>query len=134
MSNAKITLIGLENYLNAWDRSVFDKMQLPEGINKETVKEAIYLRCNEFDLVYNDPDFMTEAVSWWSRKHYWTFDKWVKAINSKYEPLWNIDRYEEYTDDHTGSDTKDSSKTSKFTSSPSPSITISTKSAKGSEL
>lgn len=101
MSQAKITLIGIENYLNP-DRSVFDKMQLPDGIDKETLIGAIILRCQEFELLYSDPDFLIDAVNIWSRKNYWTFDKWVKAININYDPLYNYDRTEEFTDTHAG--------------------------------
>ena len=34
MSQAKITLIGLENYLNP-EHSVFEQLYLPEGIDKD---------------------------------------------------------------------------------------------------
>lgn len=101
MAQAKITLIGIENYLNP-DRSVFEKMQLPDGIDKETLIGSIILRCQEFELLYSDPDFLIDAVNIWSRKNYWTFDKWVKAINIKYDPLYNYDRTEEWTDTHEG--------------------------------
>ena len=101
MAQAKITLIGIENYLNP-ERSVFDKMNLPDGIDKETLIGSILLRCQEFELLYSDPDFLIDAVNIWSRKNYWTFDKWVKAINIKYDPLYNYDRTEEWTDTHEG--------------------------------
>lgn len=101
MSQAKITLIGIENYLNP-DHSVFETMQLPEGIDKDTLIGAIILRCQEFELLYSDPDFLTAAVNIWSRKNYRTFDKWVKALEIEYDPLFNYDRTEEYTDTHTG--------------------------------
>ena len=101
MAQAKITLIGIENYLNP-DRSVFEKMQLPDGIDKDTLIGSIILRCQEFELLYSDPDFLIDAVNIWSRKNYWTFDKWVKAINIKYDPLYNYDRTEEWTDTHEG--------------------------------
>lgn len=101
MAQSKITLIGMERYLNP-DHSVFDNMVLPEGIDRDTLIGTILMRCQEFELLYTDPDFMTAAVNVWSRKNYWTFDKWVKAINIKYEPLWNYDRTEEYTDTHEG--------------------------------
>ena len=78
MAQAKITLIGLENYLNP-ERSVFDNMVLPEGIDKDTLVGSILLRCQEFELLYSDPEFMTAAVNVWSRKNYWTFDKWVTS-------------------------------------------------------
>lgn len=101
MAQAKITLIGIENYLNP-ERSVFEKMQLPDGIDKDTLIGSILLRCQEFELLYSDPDFLIDAVNIWSRKNYWTFDKWVKAINIKYDPLYNYDRTEEWSDTHEG--------------------------------
>lgn len=102
MAQAKITLIGLENYLNP-DHSVFENMQLPDGIDKDTLIGAIILRCQEFELLYSDPDFMIAAVNVWSRKNYWTFDKWVKLINKDYDPLYNKDYYEDIKDIHEGS-------------------------------
>ena len=102
MSQAKITLIGLENYLNP-EHSVFEQLSLPEGINRDVLVNSILMRCQEFELLYSDPDFMIKAVNVWSLKNYRTFDKWVKALNIKYDPLYNYDRTEEYTDEHTGS-------------------------------
>lgn len=108
MAQAKITLIGLENFLNP-DRSVFDKMEMPEGVDRDILIGAILLRCQEFELLYSDPDFLIDAVNIWSRKNYWTFEKWAKAINIKYDPLYNYDRTEEYTDTHSGNYNKQGS-------------------------
>lgn len=105
MAQSKITLIGIENYLNP-DRSVFDKLTLPDGIDKETLIGSIILRCQEFELLYSDPEFLIDAVNIWSRKNYWTFNRWVRAINVEYNPLYNFDRTEEITDNHTGSNNK----------------------------
>lgn len=116
MSQAKITLIGLENYLNP-DHSVFENMQLPDGIDKDTLIGAIILRCQEFELLYSDPDFMITAVNVWSRKNYWTFDKWVKLLNKNYDPLYNKDYYEEITDTHSGDYSKEGSGSSSGTTS-----------------
>lgn len=101
MAQSKITLIGMEQYLKP-DHSVFENMILPDGIDRDTLISSIILRCQEFELLYTDPEFMTAAVNVWSRKNYWTFDKWVKAINIEYEPLYNYDRTEEVTDTHEG--------------------------------
>ena len=101
MPQSKITLIGMEKFLNP-EKSVFDNMILPDGIDRETLIGSIIMRCQEFELLYSDPDFMTAAVNIWSRKNYRTFDKWVKALDIKYEPLYNYDRTEEYTDEHKG--------------------------------
>ena len=96
MSQAKITLIGLENYLNP-EHSVFEQMQMSEGIDMSTLTGTILMRCQEFELLYSDPDFMIAAVNVWSRKHYWTFDKWIKLSNMEYDPLYNKDYFEEFT-------------------------------------
>ena len=106
MAQAKITLIGLENYLNP-DHSVFENISLPSGIDKDILIGTILLRCQEFELLYTDPDFMIAAVNIWSRKNYWTFDKWVKLINESYDPLYNKDYFEEWTDSHSGNYSKE---------------------------
>ena len=101
MSSAKITLIGIENYLNP-DHSVFEQMQLPVGIDRQILIDTILMRCQEFELLYSDPEFLINAVNVWSRKNYRVFDKWEKALNIEYDPLYNYDRTEEYTDTHDG--------------------------------
>ena len=101
MAQSKITILGLENYLNP-EHSVFERMILPDGIDKDTLIGSIILRCQEFELLYSDPDFMITAVDFWAKKNYKTFDKWVKALDIKYDPLYNYDRTEEFTDTHTG--------------------------------
>ena len=98
---SKITLIGMERFLKP-DHSVFENMVLPEGIDREVLIGSIILRCQEFELLFSDPEFMTAAVNVWSRKNYWTFDKWVKLLNKQYDPLYNKDYYEEISDTHEG--------------------------------
>ena len=108
MAQSKITLIGMENYLNP-DHSVFEQLTLPEGIDKDTMIGTILLRCQEFELLYSDPDFMIAAVNIWGKKNYWTFDKWVKLLAKEYDPLYNKDYYEEITDIHQGASSASSS-------------------------
>ena len=100
MAQSKITLIGLEQFLEP--NSVFDDLILPEGIDLDTLKGSIFLRCQEFELLYPDPEFMRAAVNVWGRKNYWTFDKWVKLINIEYNPLYNKDYYETLAIKHEG--------------------------------
>lgn len=101
MSNAKITLIGLYNYRP----DLFDNCVFPDGIDKTIAINTILANNAEFEPLYIDGDYMKFLIGNWSSKWQWTFDKWIKAINVKYDPLNNYDRYEEYTDDKTGSDT-----------------------------
>lgn len=80
------------------DQTLFDLLELPEGIDKETVVDNILLQGGEFEVLYADPEFMRNAIGMWGRKHYYTFDKWIKAMNIEYSPLENYDRIEDWTD------------------------------------
>ena len=101
MPQSKITLIGMEKFLNP-EHSIFEELTLPDGIDKDTLIGAIILRCQEFEVLYSDPEFMIQAVKVWGMKNYWTFDKWIKLINKEYDPLYNKDYHEEITDIHYG--------------------------------
>lgn len=118
MSQMKVTLIGLESFLNP-EHSVFENATFPEGIDKDVLMGAIFLRCQEFELLYSDPEFMIAAVNIWARKHYWTFDKWVKLLSKDYDPLYNKDYYEDIQDTHEGasSGSGNNSQTDSYTNS-----------------
>ena len=63
MSTAKITTIGLENYLSIEGKSLFDDLLIPEGIDKDTLTGSILMRAGEFEVLYSDPYFMRDMVS-----------------------------------------------------------------------
>lgn len=94
MSSATLTLIGMYN----WDNTLFDNMQLPDGIDKATLIDSILIRSGEFEVMYSDFDFMKYSIGAWSRKWYPTLERWIDALSIKYNPLENYDRQEEWTD------------------------------------
>lgn len=98
---SKLTLIGLYNY----DNTALDNLTFPEGIDRDTAISTILLRCGELELIYPNLDFMRSMCDIFSKKHAWTFKKWIDAINISYDPLNNFDRHEDYTDTHSGTDT-----------------------------
>lgn len=103
MSRAKMTLIGYYEYLDAVGVDLFaDLSELPAGIDKDTLESNIILQGGEFEVLYGDPYLLKHAVSPWVQKWYRTFEKWVTALNIEYDPLYNYDRTEEWTDTHTG--------------------------------
>ncbi len=122
MPQSKITLIGMEQYLNP-EHSLFEELTLPEGIDKDTLIGAIILRCQEFELLYSNPEFMIQAVKVWGMKNYWTFDRWVKLINKEYDPLYNKDYHEDISDIHYGQYNKSGSDSSSGSSSGSSDYT-----------
>ena len=49
MSSSKITTIGFHNWMKSQNDDLFSKMNLPVGINKETLIDNILLRAGEFE-------------------------------------------------------------------------------------
>ena len=98
MSSAKITTVGFYQYMNAYNNDLFGLLNLPPGIDKDTLVNNIMLRGGEFEVVYSNPDFYKSAIGLWSNKHYRTFEKWINALNIEYNPLENYDRMEDWSD------------------------------------
>lgn len=98
MSQSKLTLIGMYNYFNSNNEDLFLHMSLPAGINKDIVIDNILMRGGEFEVLYSNPYFLRDSIVTWSKKWHWTFDKWLKAVNTEYNPLENYDRIEEGTE------------------------------------
>lgn len=100
MSLAKLTMIGMEGYFQSLndDKSLFDNLSVPEGIDKDTLEENILLQGGELETLYADPWFTRDAIGTWSRKWQRTFEKWLAALNTDYNPLENYDRIENWSD------------------------------------
>lgn len=114
MALAKMTLIGLINYYDNVDQSedtLFDNLNLPEGIDKNTVINNIIMKGGEFPILYPNAPYVRAYIGVWSNKWYRTFDKWYAALNLNYNPLHNYDRIENITDDITTSGSKTGSTT-----------------------
>lgn len=97
MSSAKLSVLGIEKYLNFRNDTLFG-FDVPEGINIDILKNNIILKSAEFECLYPDAEFFKLAVDLWSKKHYRTFSKWMTALNLEYSPIENYDRMEEWTD------------------------------------
>lgn len=98
MSSAKITLIGFYRYMAERNQDLFKKLTLPDGIDKEILINSIMMDGGEFEVLYADPYFMQDMIGFWASKHNRTFQKWIDALNIEYDPLYNYDRTEEWTD------------------------------------
>ena len=102
MSLAKLTMISFNSYLQQMynGQTLFDLLTLPDGISKDDLVDNIILQGGEFEVVYSDPVFMSEAVGSWGRKCYNTFLRWITAQSIQYNPLENYDRNEFLTDQY----------------------------------
>ena len=105
MGQAKVTLIGLENFLNMNDMSIFDFLKLPEKIDKVTIENSILMDLGEYEPLWGDPLFFRNMVGVWSEKWARTFLKWSEALDIDYNPLENYDRQEEWTEEEKATNT-----------------------------
>ena len=84
---ATMTTYGLYNY----DPTLFDKLRVPQGIDKQTVINQIILDTWELELLYPTPNFLKNAIGFWSDTNQ---DIWQKLWDSEhfdYNPIWNVD-------------------------------------------
>ena len=86
-----------------WDDTLFDLLEVPEGIDKDKLIDNILLEAGERSVIYSDPDFLKNAIGVWSNTYQATFERWAKALAIEYDPLENYDRRENWTDDSTHS-------------------------------
>lgn len=118
---AKITLVGCKAFFDNAGSDLFEKLILPEGLNKETLVNNIIYHGGDFEILYANPYYVKESIGTWSAVHHDTFTRWVNALAIEYSPLENYDRREDWTDttdrDITGSSTSTSGSSTGTTAS-----------------
>ena len=90
----RMTLIGLFNY----DSSLFDGLTLPEEYDKETFIESLLLEHGEKCVLYSNPNFMKYSIGAWGRKWQLELTRIANALQAEYNPIYNYDRHEEWTE------------------------------------
>lgn len=113
MSKAKFTLIGTYQYYHNAGGDLFELMDLPTGINKDTLCSNILLQGGEFEVQHGNPQFIHIAIGIWSKAWKESFQRWVDALAIEYAPLENYDRMEHWTDEKDRTDDFDSTGSSR---------------------
>lgn len=90
----RLTLMGMNNYIP----DLFEKLVLPEGYDKQTFIDSLLLEHGEKCVLYSNPLFMRDAIGAWSKKWELELERILQALKAEYDPIYNYDRYEEYTD------------------------------------
>lgn len=99
MSSATLTLMGLYQYgLNRYNMDIFEKLTLPEEIDKDVVVTTILSNGADYELINPDLLFMYDASEFFSKKWKRTLEKWVELLNAEYEPLDNYDKKEYFSE------------------------------------
>jgi hypothetical protein len=102
---AKVTIWGM---INPFDQAqtVFDLLELPTSVDRESCINNIMMRCGDFEMTYPNFGFMREAVGVWSKKYQSTFEKWASVLATEYNPLENYNRVENGTRHGVGEETQ----------------------------
>lgn len=70
-----------------WNPDLFGAINLPPGLDREMVEDAIVDRCAECALLYTDPEFLQSKNIAWFNRHYYNIQKLFDASMLKYDPL-----------------------------------------------
>ena len=122
---ANLSTLGLYN----WDNTIFDLMQIPTGLNRETLVMNILAETSELEVLYPNPVVFKNLVGLWSRKEIDVWNKLYETTQYEYNPIENYNRYETSTEEregtttHSGTDTTTDTTTDSATGSGTRSVT-----------
>lgn len=95
--------------LYAYDNTIFDDMELPEDVDRQTIIDKICFDNAELSLIYIDPDAVKQLIKNWSTVQCPNWTRIAEALEAEYSPIENYDRHELWTD--TGSSSTQDSTT-----------------------
>lgn len=98
---ANISPLGLYQ----WDETVFDLMEVPAELDKQTIIDNILAQTAELEVLYPNPVVFKNLVAVWSRKELPVWERLYKTTTYEYNPIENYNRYEEGSTGGAGSTT-----------------------------
>lgn len=93
--SATMSLLGLYQKNN----NLFLELELPEGIEKDTVVDNLLMETAELEVLFTNPLFMQAAIGTWSSKELPVWKKLYDTTLLKYNPIQNYDRTEKWSED-----------------------------------
>lgn len=96
---AVISIMGMYLY----DKTLFEKMIVPVGIDHDFVQNVILYQCAELEIVYPNPHVMKKLIGLWSAKHLYKWDELLKTTQYSYDPIENYNRKEKWSITASGS-------------------------------
>lgn len=95
---ATMSPLGLYN----WDNTVFDLMQIPEALDKDTLVQNLLAETAELEVLYPNPVVFKNLVAVWSAKQIDIWNRLYATTQYEYNPIENYDRHETSSDSGTG--------------------------------
>lgn len=84
-----------------FDSTLFDGLQLPEGIDKKLVINCILERHGNAALAHPDPEWMRHYIGTWSARRLPIWEKLDATLHLEYNPIENYDRKEDIEETRT---------------------------------
>ena len=97
--------------LYQWDQTIFDLMQLPEALNRDTLIDNLLAETAELEVLYPNPVVFKNLLGVWSAKNLDVWNRLYATTQYEYNPIENYNRYETGSDSgmgrttHSGTDT-----------------------------
>ena len=104
---ANMSPLGLYN----WDDTIFDLMEIPSALNRNTLIENLLVETAELEVLYPNPVVFKNLVGVWSKKQIDIWNRLYATTQYEYNPIENYNRYETGSEDgsgttaHSGTDT-----------------------------
>lgn len=92
--------------------TLFDGLSVPDGVDKENVKDNILLESENLEVLYSNPDFLKAAITVWSAERLPIWGKLYETTTLEYNPIENYDRMETGTNTSSGTSSGQNASTS----------------------
>ena len=93
---AILSILGIFNY----DNTIFDKLELPANVDKETLITSLCGELAELEILYPNPDVLRMLIGSWSKKEIYNWTKIDEVLRVEYDPIANYDRHETWEEEH----------------------------------
>ena len=85
-----------------WDSTIFDLMQIPSELDKDTLVQNLLSETAELEVLYPNPVVFKNLVGVWSAKQVDIWRRLYATTQYEYNPIENYNRYETGSDSGTG--------------------------------
>lgn len=88
--------------LYEWDNTLFDLMQIPSALNRDTLIKNLIAETAELEVLYPNPVVLKNLIGVWSNKQIDIWNRLYATTQYEYDPIENYNRYETGNDSGTG--------------------------------
>lgn len=99
-----MTLQNIVDFAQANGIDLFENCSVPSPINIDSVKDHIMLRCGLLEPIYPEPEIFKIQTRMWFTKMQWEFDHLVKILLADYNIIDNVDEWDWWKEEHSGTD------------------------------